>query len=286
MKNDIKEIIEFKSFTGISVTYENIPTSFPAHWHNAAEFTAVFKDHCRFRIGDQFYEAMKGDIVLVWPRELHEVISIPENSTIFTQFTPSFLETNLDLVSMYRVMARYHIVRAEKEPELAHTIFDKMLSLKSLLHEQDYFSETKSKMTIYQILLMIAEYLMKERREEIGTGRAGDHAWTYMRTACNYVAEHSAEDITENDVAEIVGLTPYYFSKIFKKHMKTSFPAYLSSVRVRTAIRLLAEENLSITDCAYQAGFQSITTFNRVFREITDHTPRDYRKLYNTNAHP
>jgi len=62
--------------------------------------------------------------------------------------------------------------------------------------------------------------------------------------------------------------------------MQMSFPAYLSSVRVKNAIRLLADEKLSITDCAFLAGFQSTTTFNKAFRELTDYSPREYRKMY------
>ena len=62
--------------------------------------------------------------------------------------------------------------------------------------------------------------------------------------------------------------------------MQTSFPSYLAAVRVRTAISLLADESYTITDCADREGFQSTTTFNRVFREITGYSPRDYRKLH------
>ena len=60
-----------------------------------------------------------------------------------------------------------------------------------------------------------------------------------------------------------------------------TFPAYLANIRVQNAINLLADNNYTITDCAFMSGFQSTTTFNKLFREVTGCTPREYRKMHN-----
>ena len=280
MKNEEKEIIEYRALSGISITYENAPTTFPGHWHNAAEFTVVHKDNCRYRIGDTTLRAGKGDIVLIWPRELHEVISIPKDGTVFIQFAPTLLEQNLDLMAISRLMTRCHIIHAGKEPELTEKIAENVDKIREIFEHRDYLSETKCKVLIYEILLLVGEYVLRERGEQFGEEELTGQAWSYIRNICNYIAEHSAEKLTETDVAAAVGLSPFYFSKLFKKYMQTSFPGYLAGIRVRTAIRLLADENLSITDCAFQAGFQSTTTFNKAFREITGYSPREYRKMH------
>ena len=62
-----------------------------------------------------------------------------------------------------------------------------------------------------------------------------------------------------------------------------SFPDYISGIRVQNAINLLVNDKLSITECAFLAGFQSTTRFNKVFRDITGMTPREYRKLHTRN---
>ena len=62
--------------------------------------------------------------------------------------------------------------------------------------------------------------------------------------------------------------------------MNMSFPTYLSNIRVQAAAKLLMDKSISITDCAFLAGFQSTTAFNKAFHEITGYSPRDYRKLY------
>ena len=59
-----------------------------------------------------------------------------------------------------------------------------------------------------------------------------------------------------------------------------SFPSYLANIRVKKAASLLLNDDLSITDCASLAGFQSTSSFNKAFHDITGYSPRDYRKLY------
>ena len=88
---------------------------------------------------------------------------------------------------------------------------------------------------------------------------------------------------TVRGVAQKIGLSPYYFSKLFNEYTKTAFPAYLANIRVQRAITLLADPGRSITDCAYEAGFQSTTTFNKLFHELTGTSPREYRKLQSRN---
>ena len=81
-----------------------------------------------------------------------------------------------------------------------------------------------------------------------------------------------------------MGLSTFYFSKLFNEYMGTSFPEYLSGIRVQNVINLLLNENLSITECAFMAGFQSTTRFNKAFREVTGSTPREYRKMHAINV--
>ena len=280
MKNESKEIIEYRALSGISITYENAPTHFPPHWHSAAEFTVVRKDRCSYRIQDTVYRAAKGDLILIWPRELHEVISTPKEGTVFIQFSPTILEQNLDMVAISRLMTGCHIIRAEEEPEITASVAEKVDKIRDIFEHRDYFSETKCKLLIYEILLLIGDYVLREQGEQFGEEHFTGPAWSYIRSICNVIAERSGERLTEVDVAAAVGLSPFYFSKLFRKYMQTSFPGYLAAVRVRTAIRLLADEDLSITDCAFQAGFQSTTTFNKAFREVTGYSPREYRKLH------
>ena len=190
------------------------------------------------------------------------------------------MESNADLTAAAGFLHDCQLIPAEKEPELAGKIRDLVYGIRDRYFDQQMFAETRCKMLVYEILVLVGEHVMRERREQIGSGRFSDRAWGYIRAACGYIAEHSAEEITQSEVAEKTGVSPYYFSKIFNEYTKTSFPTYLASIRVQNAIHLLADGSMSITDCAYAAGFQSTTSFNKLFHEMTGCSPREYRKLH------
>ena len=274
-----KEIIKFPSVQGVSVIDRKTPEYFPPHWHNASEFTLILKDNCVYKIKDEVYHLNSGDILLIWPRELHEILSSPKEGSVFIQFSADIIENNLDLVSASKFMTACHVISAKKEPETAQILRDIIYEIGDIYSKKPSFSETKCKILIYKLLLVIGDYVMREQHEQNGPATFSTTSRNYIRSACNYIAEHSMEDISQAEVAAKIGLSPYYFSKLFKEYLQTSFPQYLTRIRLQNAITLLTEDSLSITECAYMAGFQSTTTFNKVFLESVGCSPREYRKL-------
>ncbi len=259
---------------------EDVKETYPLHWHNAAEFILILKDKCRHRIGDSIYEAMQGDILLIWPHQVHETIKIPHKGTLMIQFPSDILDNNLELLSIVRFLYPCHKISSRDDPELAAFIRDKFMDIKKMHSSADPFSETRCKLYIYDIILAIGEKVLAHSKKETEDKNTGNAGWNYITDACKYIVEHSTENLTQSLVANQIGLSAFYFSKLFKQYMKMSFPTYLSNVRVKNAVSLLLDDDLTITECAYQAGFQSTTTFNKVFRDLKGHTPREFRKLY------
>lgn len=280
MNKIIKEKINFNTPSSLIVVGEKGPESFPLHWHNAAEFTLILKDDCQYRINDSIYTLNAGDILLVWPQQIHETVHIPHGGAMFIQFPSSILENNLDIISASSFMFDCHLIRAGKYPALAEFINDKFWEIQTIYDSSDIFAETKCKLCIYDILIKIGEYSISLAQQGIDINKINGQQWNYIRDACTYIVENAAEDISQIDVADHVGLNYFYFSKLFKQYMHMSFPKYLSNIRVQKAASLLLDPNISITECAFLSGFQSTTTFNKAFHEITGYSPREYRKLY------
>ena len=280
MRKTNKEIITYHNIPGVSLTETHSPFKFPSHWHNAAEFMLIRNEGCRYRVNDTVYAPEPGDLLFIWPRELHETLYSAEDGSMFIQFSSGLIENNTDLLTASGFFKECHLISVSKEPELTGKITALLKKLQENYGKKQYFVETKCKQLIFDILILIGEYIMREHREQIGDANFSDRSWDYIRAACSYVAEHSAEDISQSDVASQIGLSPFYFSKLFNEYTQMTFPAYLAGIRVQNAINLLADEHYSITDCAFMSGFQSTTTFNKVFREATGCTPREYRKLH------
>ena len=275
-----REKIQFNTPSAIFFTDEEGPESYPLHWHNAAEFTLILKDGCKYRVNDNLYELNTGDVLLAWPQQIHGTVHIPRRGALFIQFPSSILENNLDLVSISRFLYECHRISAEENPELATFIKNKILDIQKIHNSSDPLAETKCKLCIYDILFKIGEYSISMAKKRVISNEGTGGSWNYIHNACTYIVENSAEDITQVDVANHIGISSFYLSKLFKQYMHMSFPTYLSNIRVKKAASLLLNDNLTITEVAFLSGFQSTTTFNKAFHDITGYSPRDYRKLY------
>jgi len=96
--------------------------------------------------------------------------------------------------------------------------------------------------------------------------------------AKQYISEHQAEPLSLGQVARSVNGSRFHFCKQFKKATGLCFTDYLSRVRTERAVRLLINPKLRVSEAAFEAGFQSVTHFNRVFKRILGRTPTDYRE--------
>ena len=87
-----KEVIHYSYIHGVTIADENVPTSFHSHWHNSAEFTLIQKKGCHYIIGDEEYTPEPGDILMVWPSELHRIKFAPSNGYMLLQFSSNLIE--------------------------------------------------------------------------------------------------------------------------------------------------------------------------------------------------
>lgn len=276
----LKEKIRFDSPTALFVVGEKGPESFPLHWHNAAEFTLILEDNCQYRVNDAIYSLSAGDVVLVWPQQIHETIRIPHGGAVFIQFPSAILENNLDLIAISGFLYDCNLISSKDNSSLAASIRDKIMEIKRIYDESDFLSETRCKLCIYEILIKVGEHVFSTVRKDLSEGESKDQGWQYIHNACTYIVENITEDISQADVASQIGLSSFYFSKLFKKYMHMSFPEYMANVRVKKAASLLLDADISITDCAFLSGFQSTTTFNKAFHNVTGFSPRDFRKMF------
>jgi AraC-like DNA-binding protein/ligand-binding sensor protein len=98
-----------------------------------------------------------------------------------------------------------------------------------------------------------------------------------VRRARAYIDCHHADRISLDDIARSTHVSTFHFCKIFKKATGLTFTQYLGRIRVEKAKQLLLNPHLRVGEIAYAVGFQSLTAFNRIFREITGQAPSRFR---------
>jgi AraC-like DNA-binding protein len=95
----------------------------------------------------------------------------------------------------------------------------------------------------------------------------------------SYVDSHYFEPLNSILAAKYVGISPRNLQKIFKKNLKVSFKEYLLRRRIEEAKNLLQTPNLQITRICFECGFDSLQSFNRVYKKYQKTSPSEFRKL-------
>lgn len=90
---------------------------------------------------------------------------------------------------------------------------------------------------------------------------------------------YSEEDLTLEDVASRLDLTPHALSEFFNNHLKTNFPGYVNALRIDAACRLMEQDSSrTVLSVAYEVGFSAKSTFNAAFLRHRGMSPTQFRQ--------
>jgi two-component system response regulator YesN len=96
----------------------------------------------------------------------------------------------------------------------------------------------------------------------------------------NYIHDRYTQDIRLEDVAAYVGLSPSYFSRMFKETYGMTFIDALTQIRIEEAKKRL-NKGESVKEVAYSVGYHDPNYFTRIFKKVTGISPREYREQNN-----
>ena len=107
--------------------------------------------------------------------------------------------------------------------------------------------------------------------------REKDKGNPYIRKALRYISDHYNEHLELRQVAEAVGLSPSYFSTLFRQTVGTNFRDHLNWIRVEESKRLLLNKDFALADIALSMGFPDQSYYCKVFKKFVGVTPGKYR---------
>lgn len=99
-----------------------------------------------------------------------------------------------------------------------------------------------------------------------------------VENAIEYIEENFKSEISLDDVAKYINLTPSYVSKLFKKKLGVNFKRYLTEIKMTEAKRMLKEENVNINEISFSIGYNEPNYFCKVFKKVEGLTPTQYRQ--------
>ena len=99
-----------------------------------------------------------------------------------------------------------------------------------------------------------------------------------INSITRFMQEHLAEEMSLSVLAEEFHMNPQYISQLFKNEIGVGFLAYLTSIRMEKAKKLLLSTSLSIGEIAEQSGYGDYRVFTKVFKKSEGITPSQYRR--------
>lgn len=129
--------------------------------------------------------------------------------------------------------------------------------------------------SIVQLLTLFAQHLSTLSNQLLVQGEAGE--MPAISRARAYVDAHLGETMSLAQVAQAAGMSTFYFCKSFRRATGLTFTDYVARLRVERVKQLLLNPHNRISEAAYEAGFQSLSQFNRAFRRVAGEPPTVYR---------
>ena len=125
------------------------------------------------------------------------------------------------------------------------------------------------------VLEMFAQYLSE--RGNLLLAHEPEQSTPLLRKIEAYLADNQNGSVSTKELAQRLHLSPCYFCKLFKKQTGLTFTEYRRRTRVEKAKRLLFDPFRRVSEVAFEAGFESIPYFNRVFRRLVGCSPSEHR---------
>ncbi|HEY3391702.1 MAG TPA: helix-turn-helix domain-containing protein [Lacipirellulaceae bacterium] len=131
-------------------------------------------------------------------------------------------------------------------------------------------------------MLRLSQFVQNKEAMPVLTPRAdGKQQQTNLEKAESmacFVARNYTSRIQIKDIAECVGLHPDYAATLFRKTFGTTLNVLITRHRIAHAQRQLVSTDEQVVNIAHDSGFESLSRFNKAFKQLAGMTPRQYRK--------
>lgn len=241
----------------------------PAHMHHCIEIVFVVDGVMHMTISGREFAIPSGHAVFVKPYESHSFSDDMQNKSYIIEF---MMESNLDFWDFIQ----------------SHTIEDPCIMIPpetiaylvtKLPTNSDRNSGERLNPTFVQAILAPLCYeFMSHCKTTAHDDKYDKTSIMALKLVSGMIWQNPQQDVSLSAVAKQMGIHKTTLSKNFSHQTQMSFTEYVQYIRVCKAAFLM-RQNLSISAASDFAGFNSIRSFNRVFKKVTGCTPSEYIRL-------
>jgi two-component system, response regulator YesN len=206
----------------------------------------------------------KIDTLLVPPALLEMLGCVKE----YKNRVESFIEKGNFQVDKVRDFFVHIIQLTALSSQIDRKIFeDIVINYTGIIHECETFDE------MYAAYMDFIKCAVNRSKEHISYSKG-------ILDAINYIKLHHNEEISLNQIADLINISPNYFSTLFKKELDMNFSEYIINYRIEKAKELLLGTRLLSYEISQRVGFRDGAYFSRTFKKATGLSPNEYRKRW------
>lgn len=187
---------------------------------------------------------------------------------------PLLAEATRDLLGPGARVPRLREFSGATDPVLEHTL--------ELLRAEVLQGDSASALLVQGLARALAVHLVRCWRDQAAPQTAPTRGLTVfdLHRVSRYLEDHLDQDVPLTQLAALVGMSEFHFSRVFKRAAGFSPSRYFIRLRMDRARRLLSETSRNILGIGLDVGYSSPSHFSRLFRRETGLTPTEYRSQF------
>jgi AraC-like DNA-binding protein len=249
-------------------------------WHFHPEFEIVYVPHGSGRrfVGNKVSRFEDGDLILLGPNIPHNAFNFGFESTGYEEYVVQFKIDQIGkMAEIFPEFARVVrlLVKARSgisfNGENKHRIGGMIKEMYVLCGFQ----------RLIQLFVVLREMSLLSGFEDLETKKFLSVNTAYVKRieqVYQIIQKGYQNDLSTREIALELSMTESSFCRFFKNATGKTFKEALTEVRIEKASALLLHSDLSVASIASQCGFNNVSLFNRFFKELTEMTPRNYRR--------
>ena len=261
--------------------YQN-QLDFPIHFHEDYELNLTTGARGKRTVGSLVEDIEEYDLALMFPDVIHcyrraegETCQRCEVTVVqFSKELPSWPIMSTVQMMRVREMLTRPVSGLKFSPAIAS-------QLKERIELLAYKSDFQSGIKFLEILYFLAN-LGEDEMEVIGSENTEVKFSRSRRIKkiIRFTEQNYHRKISLAEVGQLIGMSPSAACRFFKHRTGHNYWDFLLDYRLECVQRLLTQSEMTIAEIAYACGFNSLSNFNKVFRERCGRTPKEYRDNY------
>lgn len=246
------------------------------HWHQCVEFLYISKGYGIVVVDNQHYTARPGRLFIFPPFRLHKVHVDACDKNQYHRTTMHIEHSSVigTLQAFPRQQAQFSALAASHAPAQVYDLSDQAGFMEVILEKFDKL-DPSGHSTASDVALMVMQIMafLPEQPQAFMPQQQ-----TVSARIMQWVENNYSEKFSLDELAQAIGLSRSYTSRIFRQQTGGSIHEYLLTRRIKKSCDLLRTSPLSIDAIAQEVGFIEVTYFITCFKKMMSQTPLQYRK--------